>query len=67
MVATNRHFAAGTNGFVQIANNIGQGGRNVAADAVKWAYSANQVEVPPVTVTARPPSKPSPDPTGLSR
>ena len=50
-IATNLHFAAGTNAFVRIANTTSQANRNVAADAVKWSYSANQIGTPPVIVT----------------
>jgi hypothetical protein len=53
LLATNLSFAAGTNGFVQLGNNTGQGGKSMTADAVRWVYSENQSVTPP-TITMQP-------------
>ncbi len=53
LLASGKQFALGTNGLVRIANNVGQGGKNVVADAVRWVYSANQDSAPP-TITVQP-------------
>jgi hypothetical protein len=47
LLASGRNFAAGTNGFVRLSNDVGYSGKVVIADAVKFSY------VPP------PPSGPS--------
>ena len=39
LLASGVNFAQGTNGFVRVANNTGQGGKNVVADAFRWVYS----------------------------
>jgi len=46
LIASDRPFAAGTSGFVQLANNTGETSRRVAADAVRWVYSGNQDSAP---------------------
>jgi len=46
LLAANRHFGSGAIGSVQLANNTGESGKVVVADAVRWAYTANQ-EPPP--------------------
>ncbi|TAK96422.1 MAG: PKD domain-containing protein [Verrucomicrobia bacterium] len=50
LLASGVQFNAGTNGYVRIANNAGAGNKNVAADAVRWSYSTNQLFVPPAIV-----------------
>lgn len=45
-IAGEKHFAAGTNGCVQLANNTGVGGRVVVADAVRFVRSRVQRYVP---------------------
>jgi len=48
LLASGLPFAAGTDGYVRLGNNAGQGGnRDVAADAVKWAFSGYQTVAPP--------------------
>ncbi len=47
LIVTNQLFVPGTNGFVRLANNASQG-KNVAADAVRLAYSPIQPVLPPV-------------------
>lgn len=42
LLTSGKQFLAGTNAFVRIANNLGQGGKNVLADAIKLVYSADQ-------------------------
>jgi uncharacterized repeat protein (TIGR02543 family) len=44
-------FSPGTSGFVRLSNNVGQGGRNVVADAMRWVYSAVQEATPPAFLT----------------
>jgi uncharacterized repeat protein (TIGR02543 family) len=51
LIASGVPFASGTSGFVRIANNVGQGGRTVAADAVKWVYSPVQEATPPLLLS----------------
>jgi uncharacterized repeat protein (TIGR02543 family) len=53
LLITGKQFAAGTNGFVRISNNAGAGNKNVAADAIRWVYSEDQIATPP-TITAQP-------------
>jgi hypothetical protein len=53
LLAAGKQFALGTSGFVRIANNVGQGGKSVVADAVRWVYSANQDSAPPA-ITVQP-------------
>jgi len=48
LLASTRNFASGTNGFVRLAN-AGSGNKNVAADAVRWVYSENQIAPPLIT------------------
>lgn len=50
LLASGVPFVAGNSGFVQIGNNIGQGGKTIAADAVRWAYSPVQDVLPPTLV-----------------
>jgi hypothetical protein len=47
LLASGVAFPAGTTSFVRLANNVGQGGKTVAADAVRWTYSLTQEETPP--------------------
>ncbi len=48
LLASSVYFAQGTNGFVRVSNNAGQGGnKDVVADAVRWVYSAYQTASPP--------------------
>jgi hypothetical protein len=47
LLASGVPFQAGTSGSVVIANNVGQGGKTVAADAVRWVYSPNQEATSP--------------------
>jgi len=51
LLASGKQFAAGTNGYVRLANNVGQGGKTVVADAVKWLYSVNQSVAAPTILT----------------
>src|ERR1043166_2279965 len=51
LLASGRSFAQGNNGYVRL-NNFGSGNKNVAADAVRWVYSENQVAPP--TIAAQP-------------
>ncbi len=54
LLASSVYFAQGTNGFVRVSNNAGQGGnKDVVADAVRWVYSAYQTASPPI-ITAQP-------------
>ncbi len=46
LLASGLKFAAGTSGYVQLANNTGESSRRVLADAVRWVYSANQSTAP---------------------
>jgi uncharacterized lipoprotein YddW (UPF0748 family) len=55
LIATAKPFAAGTSGFVRISNNTGEGSRRVAADAVRWVYSAIQDSLP--VILAQPQSQ----------
>jgi len=49
LLGSARRFVQGTNGFVRLTN-MGPGGKNVVADAVRWVYSADQSSMPPVIV-----------------
>jgi hypothetical protein len=51
LIAAGVPFAPGNSGFVRLSNNVGQGGRTVVADAVRWVYSLAQEAVPPVVLT----------------
>jgi uncharacterized lipoprotein YddW (UPF0748 family) len=42
LLASRKHFAAGTNGFVRLSNSTGESGKVVIADAVRWVYSTGQ-------------------------
>ncbi len=53
LVTSGKMFAQGTNGFVRIGNNVGQGGKDVAADAVRWVYATTQDAAPP-SISAQP-------------
>ena len=56
LIASAEYFTAGTSGFVRLSNNTGESStRRVAADAVRWVYSANQSS-PPV-ILAQPQSQ----------
>ena len=48
LLGSGLNFARGTNAFVRIGNNTGQGGKNVVADAFRWVYSAAQLLSAPV-------------------
>jgi len=50
LLAADKPFAVGTNGYVQIANDTGESGKVVMADAVRFVYSAGQE--PPATGSA---------------
>src|SRR5260221_328600 len=52
LLASSLSFARGTNGFVRLTN-VGPGGKNVAADAVRWVCSESQDGAPPL-ITAQP-------------
>ena len=52
LIASEKKFGQGTAGFVQLANNTGESGKLVMADAVRFVYSANQ-DLPP-TITSQP-------------
>jgi hypothetical protein len=56
LLASGKRFAAGTSGYVHINNQAG-GGRNVAADAVRWVYSAYQEAVVPPQILESPQSQ----------
>jgi hypothetical protein len=56
LLVAGKTFAAGTNGYVRIANNAGSGTKNVVADAIRWVYSEDQRSAPP-TITAQPVSQ----------
>ncbi|HOX58544.1 MAG TPA: family 10 glycosylhydrolase [Candidatus Paceibacterota bacterium] len=45
-IARGKYFAAGTNGYVQLANNTGTSGKVVMADAVRLIRSSAQTYVP---------------------
>ncbi len=49
-LGTALEFAAGTGGFVTIANNTGEAGKVVMADAVRWSYTPSQDNTPVGTV-----------------
>jgi uncharacterized repeat protein (TIGR02543 family) len=54
LLASSVYFGQGTNGFVRVSNNAGQGGnKDVVADAVRWVYSVYQTASPPM-ITAQP-------------
>jgi len=54
LLASSVPFAPGTNGFVRLSNNAGQGGnKDVVADAVRWTYSGYQTLIPPI-ITMQP-------------
>jgi len=42
MIAANRRFASGADGFVRLSNETGETNRVVIADAVQFAYRAEQ-------------------------
>lgn len=50
LIGSGLKFASGTTGFLRISNNVGQNAKNVAADAVRLAFSTTQ-DVPPAIVT----------------
>lgn len=52
-IGTALYFGAGTNGLVRLANNVGQGGKDVAADAVRLVYSTSQDSTGPI-ITSQP-------------
>jgi hypothetical protein len=46
---TNRYFTAGTNGYGRISNSgATSGSKDVAADAMRFAYSTNQLNLPTI-------------------
>jgi GH43 family beta-xylosidase len=45
-LAAERKFGVGTNGFVQLANNTGENGKVVIADALAFVYSTHQDTAP---------------------
>ena len=53
LLASAKLFVQGTSGFIRMANNVGQGGKNVVADAIRLVYSPNQDSSLP-TITAQP-------------
>jgi uncharacterized repeat protein (TIGR02543 family) len=53
LIATGKRFAAGTNGYVQLSNQSTDTGRSAQADAVRWAWSSNQVTIPYITEVVR--------------
>jgi len=52
-IASGQRFSSGTAGYVQLSNQSTDTGRNVAADAVRWAWSTNQVTQPYFTGVTR--------------
>ena len=52
LLAAGRDFAKGSSGFVRVSNNSASAGKQVAADAVRWVYAANQDPPPAGTVPA---------------
>src|SRR5439155_19824914 len=57
LLASALNFARGTNGYVRVSNNTGTGGKNVAADAFRWAFSTVQVLASPVIMAQPQPQK----------
>jgi len=53
LIATSRKFSQGTNGFVRLSNQSTDTGKRVAADAVRWGWSTNQISLPYITAISR--------------
>jgi hypothetical protein len=53
LIASSRKFSQGTGGFAQLSNRSSNTGTYAAADAVRWAFSTNQVVQPYITSITR--------------
>jgi fibronectin-binding autotransporter adhesin len=56
LIASSRKFSQGTNALVQLSNQSTDTSRYAAADAVRWAWSTNQVTQPYFTSVTKGPT-----------